>query len=412
MLTHNRKLTVRSNSGGRTKPLRLADPTIPRQPNRIAAGQARITQPANGNASRIAVVGAGIAGLAAARTLRDHGHIVEVFEKSRGPGGRAATRRYGEVGCDHGAQYFTVRSPVFREAVASWIETGAVAPWPARMARVVDPLNPQPVPDGKAYFVPVPGMNALGKYLAADLQVHLRSRVGTPGFDGSHWRLLSDEGEGLGEFDALVIAVPAPQAAPLLRQHAPLLADTAERIDYSATWAAMFSVTDDRPAAYEGLFVDDGPIAWAGRNHAKPGRVGSSWVVHASPEWTHAHLESPPDQVATQLGAMFRDLLGLADEAVTTLGAHRWLYAQVENPLQDGALWQADSCLAVCGDWCRGRRLEDAYLSGIDAAGHLLGHLGQQSQTRPMTKSPLQADLPLIVPDDTRDDMADGADRS
>ena len=377
----------------------------------LPAYRARVTQPANGNALRVAVVGAGIAGLAAARTLQDQGHIVEVFEKSRGPGGRAATRRYGEVGFDHGAQYFTVRSRVFRDAVASWIAAGAVAPWPARMGRVAASLQPQPMKDGQPCFVPVPGMNALGKYLAADLQVHLRSRVGTPGFDGSHWRLFSDEGEGLGAFDALVIAVPAPQAGPLLRQHAPLLADAVERIEYSPTWAAMYAVTDDRPPAYAGLFVDDGPIAWAGRNHAKPGRVGCSWVVHASPDWTRAHLETPPDEVAARLGTALGDLLGLADEAVTALGAHRWLYAQVENPLRDGALWQPASRLAVCGDWCRGKRLEDAYLSGIAAAGHLLGHLGQQAQTPPVKESPLQVDLPLIDPEETRDDIPDGADR-
>jgi photolyase PhrII len=377
----------------------------------LAAYRARVTQPASGKPSRIAVVGAGIAGLAAARTLQDQGHRVEVFEKSRGPGGRAATRRYGEVGFDHGAPYFTARRPVFHDAVERWIDAGVVAPWPARMARVVDPRHPQPMPDREAYCVAVPGMNALGKHLAADLQVHLRRRVDTPGFDGRHWHLFSDEGEGLGEFDALVIAVPAPQAAPLLRQHAPLLADTAARIEYSPAWAAMLAVADDRPALYEGLFVDGGPIAWAGRNHAKPGRVGSTWVVHASPEWTRSHLEAPPDEVAARLAATLRDLLAVPDGAVTALGAHRWLYAQVENPLQEGALWQADSCLAVCGDWCRGRRLEDAYLSGIDAAGRLLGHLGQRAQTRPAQASPLQADLPLIDPGDARDAMPDGTDR-
>jgi hypothetical protein len=82
----------------------------------------RVTQPSTGRRMRIAVIGAGISGLTAARTLQDQGHRVTVFEKLRSPGGRAATRRINELQFDHGAQYFTARDPAFRRAVAAWRE--------------------------------------------------------------------------------------------------------------------------------------------------------------------------------------------------------------------------------------------------------------------------------------------------
>jgi phytoene dehydrogenase-like protein len=39
----------------------------------------------------VAIVGAGISGLFAGRTLADRGIRVQVFDKARGPGGRSAT---------------------------------------------------------------------------------------------------------------------------------------------------------------------------------------------------------------------------------------------------------------------------------------------------------------------------------
>jgi hypothetical protein len=332
----------------------------------------RVTRPAAGRARKIGVIGAGLAGLAAARTLQDQGHRVTLFEKSRGPGGRASTRRYGDVGCDHGAQYFTARDPAFRDTVAAWREAGVVAPWPARMATFIDGRI-EHSSDERSRYVGVPGMNALGKHLASDLTVRRQTRVDAPKFDRGRWRLCDDSGTALGEFDALIVAVPAPQAVDLLREPAPGLAATAATVDYAPMWAAMLDIGDDDAVAFDGLFIKQGPVAWAARNHAKPGRLGRTWVAHATADWTRAHLEIPAESAADQLADALAGLLGLSTDRVTPLGAHRWLYSLVEQPLDSGALWAPEMQLAVCGDWCQGARIEGAYLSGIAAAGRLLG---------------------------------------
>ncbi len=84
---------------------------------------------------RVVVVGAGIAGLVAARRLADAGADVVVVDKGRSVGGRLATRRIGDATLDHGAQFFTVRTPAFQRQVDDWVERGLVIDLVPRLRR-------------------------------------------------------------------------------------------------------------------------------------------------------------------------------------------------------------------------------------------------------------------------------------
>ncbi|MCA9619111.1 MAG: NAD(P)-binding protein [Myxococcales bacterium] len=112
---------------------------------------------------------AGLSGCFAARTLADHGLAVTVFEKSRGLGGRMATRRHESQGqpssFDHGAQYFTVRDERFRRYVAAWQERGIVAPWEGRIA-VLGGDGQRDEPRPLERFVGTPNMPAICHHLA------------------------------------------------------------------------------------------------------------------------------------------------------------------------------------------------------------------------------------------------------
>ena len=63
------------------------------------------------------VIGAGIAGILAAKQIQQYNLNVFILEKSRGVGGRMATRRFNGGIFDHGAQFFTVREPEFDPVV-------------------------------------------------------------------------------------------------------------------------------------------------------------------------------------------------------------------------------------------------------------------------------------------------------
>ena len=162
----------------------------------------------------VAVVGAGLAGLSCGRHLQNAGCRVTLFEKARGPGGRMSTRRADGWQCDHGAQYFTVRDNAFREEVARWEAAGVAALWEPRIA-VIGGGKAQP--DSVVRFVGVPRMSAPAAWLAGGLQVHSGVTIDDMRHEAEGWRLHSKE-QGLHaeRYDALVLAVPAPQAAVLL----------------------------------------------------------------------------------------------------------------------------------------------------------------------------------------------------
>lgn len=184
-----------------------------------------------------------------------------VYEKSRGLGGRGATRRIETVGFDHGAQYFTTEHPVFQRAVRAWHESGVIQRWQPRRAQV-DGDGIEASPDGRERYVAVPGMSALGRHLAAGVAPLRRAATG--------WHLHSEDGSDLGQFNAVIVAAPAPQAAELLRHSAPALARRAAGVEYSPAWAVMAEAPTHEPVPYDGLFFATGALSWAARNNSKP----------------------------------------------------------------------------------------------------------------------------------------------
>jgi predicted NAD/FAD-dependent oxidoreductase len=324
---------------------------------------------------RVAVIGAGVSGLSAARVLHDHGYPVRVFEKSRGLGGRAATRRVYGVSFDHGAQYFTVRDPGFRQAVEAWCESGVVEPWRARIGKV-EASGIKASPDGQQRYVAVPGMSALGAHLGADLDVQRQVRVLPPRREGRRWLLTGDDGADLGSFDALIVSAPAPQAWELLAGVAPRVAELAAGVRYTPTWAVLLACEGPAALEYDGLFFGDGILAWAARNSSKPGRSGNTWVLHADADWAALNLDVGSARVNAELMAAFCAATGTEPACTRAVSAHRWLYSLVPSPLDVGGLWEPSLRLGVCGDWCSGARIEGAFLSGRAVAGRILGGSG------------------------------------
>jgi predicted NAD/FAD-dependent oxidoreductase len=331
---------------------------------------------------KFAVIGAGIAGLSCAAALQQSGHAVRVFEKSRGAGGRMSTRRGEDWQCDHGAQYFTARDPDFREEVARWTQATVAQRWLPRLF-VLDDVSARQSPSTEERFVGFPRMTAPAHFLAQGLNISAQCTVKQIERNPKGLRLLTAE-SGWGDewFDAVLLAVPAPQVAPLLR--APAADFAAESAAESAAdlaaepaadlaavaasaimrgcWAMMLRFDAPIALPFDAAFVNAGPLRWIARDSNKPGRSGpETWLLHANAEWSERQLEAPAETVAKALLEAFRKLGGPPPSAWT---AHRWRYADTEPAMDHGFVWNAGAGLGMCGDWLNGGKVEGAWLSG------------------------------------------------
>ncbi|MCA9561451.1 MAG: NAD(P)-binding protein [Myxococcales bacterium] len=334
--------------------------------------------------AKVAVIGAGLGGLACASALREQGLRVDVFDKARGFGGRTSTRRIedGAVSVDHGAQYFTARDPRFRTRVASWIEDGVVAEWDARVVTLDQGrigADPRPGPR----LVGTPAMSALCRHLGARVgDVHFGARIVSVTRDDSSWSLHSETGARWDGYDFLVVALPAPQAAELVADADPEAGAFAAGVAMTpclACWL-VFDAPFDVP--FDAAFCASGddlgrPLAWAARNSSKPGRDRSRdvWVLHGTPAWSARLLEEDPAAAGLVLAEALARESGRTLPRIVAQGAHRWRYALPPTPAPQDHWFDAARGLALCGDWCGGPRVEGAWLSGCAAAGAVLRHL-------------------------------------
>ena len=302
--------------------------------------------------SDIIVIGGGMAGLSAATALAPGGQSIIVLDKGRGPGGRMAARRVeigGEtVSFDHGAQYFTARDPAFQQAVAGWEAAGVAARWPAA---------------GDDAWVGTPGMNACVRSMASALDVRWGVRAEHLRRDGALWVI----GAGEHSFTAatVLVAVPAEQAAVLLADVAPGFAALAGGVQSAPCWAVMAGFPAPLGLAADTYRSDTGPVSWAARNSAKPGRAGAeTWVIHASPARSRALIDLPKEEVAQLLLADFLDATGAAPATPQHLDAHRWLYALPQAIRGEGARFDPVLRIGIAGDYLHSPRVEGAWLSG------------------------------------------------
>ncbi len=345
-----------------------------------------------GASRHIAVIGAGMAGIACARTLVQAGHRVTVFEKSRGAGGRMATRRSEFGGFDHGAQFFTVRDERFQRALQS--TAAPVASWRVNTVRVLDAMGQTMAsapPSRETQWVGTPGMNAVVKHWAEPLGngslnaavkfETLVTRVEPAALAPQRWQLRTEAPDG-GQtvhsgFDQVVLALPHPQAQQLLRASAlaPAWIERMNAVSVAPCWTLMLAFPQAMQPGLNGFGPrwhvargDHHRIAWLARETSKPSREPvERWTVQASPAWSAEHLEDDAERVKAKLLKGFSELTGIRATPSHAV-AHRWRYAQTSQPLGEACLWDARQGLGLCGDWCLGHRVENAFVSGLELA--------------------------------------------
>ncbi len=263
-------------------------------------------------ASRVAIIGAGIAGLACAAALKTAGVDVVLFDKGRRPGGRVSSLRLDAGAWDFGAPFLRPSDPDFAAQVNRWSAAGLASAWPA---------------GPKGAVVGVPAMGSLVEAGCADHAVQFGAQIQRAEHRADGWHLHCADSAS-GPFAALILALPAEQAAALLSLHDLGMAREAAAVRSQARWSVMLAF--DQPLTGVPAFMqDNGDLAWAARESSKPGRSTASdcWVLHASSDWSARNLERDAADVARDLLALFAGLAGRPLPEPEFLKAHRWRFA-------------------------------------------------------------------------------------
>lgn len=338
---------------------------------------------------QIAVIGAGMAGITCARTLHQAGHRVTVFEKSGSLGGRMATRDSAFGSFDHGAQYFTARDPRFLLALETMPKLSKR--WSANSVQVLDELGriaSAALPTHEAHWVAAPNMQSLvagwAEPLASAGQIEMHAQVTHIEGDAlkpEQWQLRTETLDGaqhvFSGFDAVLLATPSAQANKLLQnsKQTPAWVKQISQVQVAPCWTLMLAF----PQAMQPGLSALGPqwnaarsthhrIAWLARESSKPGRAAvERWTVQASAAWSLEHLHDDPARAEAKLIKAFTEVTGIRAEPAH-IDSHRWRYAKTINPLGQSHLWDAKKGLGVCGDWCLGHRVENAFVSGLELA--------------------------------------------
>jgi renalase len=345
----------------------------------------------------VAIIGAGIAGLTCAQALQQAGQNIVILDKSRGVGGRVATRRIQTTHADHGACYLSpAQDPNLQGLIQQMLAQGILQVWTDTVHEFSPDSGLQPAPTRQPRYVAPAGMSAIAKFLTPNLDLRLNHLVTGLTLNAAHWECaIAQEPSILAK--AIVLAIPAPQASALLPSPDSSTAEDREfraqltSVDFFPSLSVLAGYSRDRAAAWQQDYPQiraitlshDPVLGWLGFDSSKhatalesaPADTEPVFVLQSSAAFAALHLDAADLQpAAAQMLAQAARQFAPWLETPTWMQIHRWRYAFARSPLSTPYLAAPTACPLVCGgDWCGGRKIEDAYLSGQAIARHLLG---------------------------------------
>jgi predicted NAD/FAD-dependent oxidoreductase len=325
----------------------------------------------NSKNSKVAIVGAGIAGLNLARLLSDVAETV-VFEKSDKLCGRMATHQERGFSFDHGAQFFTAKNLAFKSFVNELESNTIVAQWNARFVEL-EPANTQSQRTWDSefpHYVGIPAMNSIGKYLARNLDVRFNQLITGIKKIESSWFVETSESE-FGPFDWVVVTIPAEQADDILPEmFYPKI--HLQDVTMQPCFALMLGYDQPKPFDWDAAFVSKSILSWVSINSSKPKRDEPFTIVAMSKnDWAYENFERQESSVMAEMLAELERISEMQLDDAAYIKLKRWKYANAFRKDEALELIDYGSQLACCGDWCISGRIESAFMSSLELAEKL-----------------------------------------
>ncbi|ESP87451.1 NAD(P)/FAD-dependent oxidoreductase [Candidatus Halobonum tyrrellensis] len=337
--------------------------------------------------SHIGIVGAGMAGAGAADALSAAGVDVTILEKSRGVGGRAATRRRNNCRYDHGANY--VKGDDDGRTSGLVHELGE-----AGLVELADPVwtfggdgeITASERDAETKYTWEAGITQFAKRLLARTDAEVRTSVRVASLArGDGWTATDETGDEHGPFDAVLLTPPAPQTADLLEstdwrggwEEGALesLREAADAVPYRTIRTVVLNYGFELDVPWYGAVNtdDDHPVGWLSREECKPGHVPDGQtllVAQMSPDWSVDHYDDDLADAADAAAARVATLVG--DDRLREYDwadDQGWRYAlpdEAADPSERAIERAREAGLFLAGDWVAGDgRVHEAVWNGV-----------------------------------------------
>lgn len=297
---------------------------------------------------KIIIIGAGMAGLSAARILTQKGHEVIVLDKGRGVGGRMSTRTIKNAKADHGTQYFSVKTPEFQTLISELQSDNITAEWHLAQRENVR-------------YIGAEGMNAIPKKMASSLPVLINEKVVL--IDNN---TVKTESGNIYDFDNLLITMPIPQVIDLFENSK---IDFSEKdksviaeIEYEPCMAVVAVLKEPTKIVSGGIILENQPISWIADNFQKGITQIPTVTIHASSAYSAKRFDDNVDEVAKDMLSSVNQYVN--SENIVSSQTHRWRFSNATKRYEAHFYQIENQAIYLAGDGFGIGNVEGAFLSG------------------------------------------------
>ena len=324
----------------------------------------------------IAIIGAGITGVTVANLLQKKYNLT-VFEKSRGVGGRIATRRAEPYQFNHGAQYFKIENKEFKDFLQPLILNKIIKPLEANQIEI---FNKKVIKRtkiyNKKYFTAESKMNSVVKYLINNnFSIKLLCKIEKIIKKNDKWFIIDSGQVSFGPYDWLIITIPPNQAIEILYNNFKFL-DIIKKIKMRSCYSLMLGFDEIKEFDFDtALFLDE-DVRWLSiSKKILEKKEYYNLLINSSYNFAEQNINGSKDKISNYLIKQVSDILQCKLNNYKHKALHFWKYAMSEKNNNLGSLFDEDLKVIVCGDWCMNGKVEGGFLSAKDAVNKLLKYV-------------------------------------
>ena len=324
----------------------------------------------------VAVIGAGITGITLANLLQKKVKLT-VFEKSRGVGGRMATRRAEPYQFNHGAQYFKIENEEFKGFLSPLMENKIVKPLEANHVEI---LNKKVIKrlktDNKKYYTAKTKMNSIVKYLLNNnFFIKLSCKIEKTIKEQGKWFIIDNERVSYGPYDWLLITIPPYQAIEILSNNFKFL-NTMKENKMRSCYSLMLGFDKIKEFNFDTALFLEADVQWLSiRKKILGDKEYFNLLINSSYNFAEQNINCSKNKISDYLIEQISDILKCELNNYKHKALHFWKYAMSEKNNNLGSLLDENLKVIVCGDWCMNGKVEGGFLSARDATNKLLKYI-------------------------------------